>query len=69
MMEKYQVNDSGARAPVTRAAVRERRSPNRPFAGKPAVPRAPAARVQPAEVPIARPKTVANGNDADWREF
>src|ERR1700722_11913593 len=39
MMEKYQVNDSGARAPVTRAAVRERRSPKRPFAGKPAVPK------------------------------
>jgi methyl-accepting chemotaxis protein len=69
MMGKYQVNDSGARAPVTRAAVQERRSPKRPFAGKPAVPRAPAARVRPAEVPVARPNTAANGNDADWREF
>jgi methyl-accepting chemotaxis protein len=74
MMEKYQVNESGARAPATRAAAApallpERRSPNRPFAGKPAVPKPPAARVQPAEVPVARPKAVANGNDADWREF
>jgi methyl-accepting chemotaxis protein len=72
MMERYQVNDSGARAPVTRAApavLQERRSPKRPFAGKPAVPKAPAARGQPAEVPVARPKAGANGNDADWREF
>jgi methyl-accepting chemotaxis protein len=72
MMEKYQVDDSGARAPQTRAApavLAERRSPKRPFAGKRAVSKAPAARGQPAEVPVARPKAGANGNDADWREF
>jgi methyl-accepting chemotaxis protein len=72
MMEKYQVNDSGARAPVTRAApavLAERRSPKRPFAGKRAVSRAPAARGQPAAVSVAPPKAGTNGNDADWREF
>ena len=74
MMQKYRVNESGARAPVTRAAaaspgIPERRSPNRPFAGKPAAPKPAAARVQLAKVAVARPPAVANGNDADWREF
>jgi methyl-accepting chemotaxis protein len=98
MMQKYRVNESGARAPVTRAAAApprkaERRSPNRPFAAKPAAPRPVAARVHPplgipslapaggsladrsvaarspAEAEVARPQAVANGNDADWREF
>jgi methyl-accepting chemotaxis protein len=73
MMEKYQVGDSGvsvSRAPVTPKAhvqaVPERRGPNRPFAAKPAAPtRAP---VKP-ETPVAPVRAVANGNDADWREF
>jgi methyl-accepting chemotaxis protein len=85
MMEKYQVGDSGmtlARAPVKSKApmqalaggkalagsttLAERRSPNRPFSGKPAAPtRAPVKQ----EVPVAPARAVANGNDADWREF
>ena len=74
MMEKYQVDDSGARVSVTRmekapAALRDRRSPNRPFVGKPAAPKPQASRAQPAEAAPARVKAVANGNDADWREF
>ena len=47
-------------------AVVERRGPNRPFAAKPAAaPKAAAPRVQEAPAP----RGVANGNDADWREF
>ena len=74
MMEKYQVDESGARVPVARmekapAALRDRRSPSRPFVGKPAAPKPQASRAQPAEAAPARVKAVANGNDADWREF
>jgi hypothetical protein len=72
-MDKYQVADSGmamARAPVTPKApvqsLAERRSPNRPFSGKPAAPnKAPVKQ----EIPVAPSRAVANGNDADWREF
>jgi methyl-accepting chemotaxis protein len=74
MMEKYQVGDSGmavARAPVKAKApvqaLPERRAPNRPFSGKPAAPtKAPPVK---QEVPVAPARAVANGNDADWREF
>jgi hypothetical protein len=78
MMEKYQVNDSGmsvARAPMPKAKVQalvggtampERRGANRPFSGKPA---APAKAPVKQEVPVAPSRAVANGNDADWREF
>ena len=78
MMDKYQINDSGSGVSVARvaaapkavpkagtAAVTERRGPNRPFSGKPAAPKAPVSRPQE----VAPPKAVANGNDADWREF
>jgi methyl-accepting chemotaxis protein len=73
MMERYEVGDShGAAQPPARAAapakaapVVERRSPDRPFSGKPAAKPVPA---QSHEAPV-RPKAVANGNDADWREF
>jgi hypothetical protein len=72
MMQKYQVDGSGSgesqmQVDATPTMVPERRSPNRPFAGKPA--RNQPARNQPAEMPLARVKAVANGNDADWREF
>jgi methyl-accepting chemotaxis protein len=74
MMEKYQVGDSGmavARTPVKAKApvqaLPDRRSPNRPFSGKPAAPtKAPPIK---QEVPVAPTRAVANGNDADWREF
>jgi methyl-accepting chemotaxis protein len=73
MMERYEVGDShGAAQPPARAAapakaapVVERRSPDRPFSGKPAAKPIP---VQSHEAPV-RQKAVANGNDADWREF
>jgi methyl-accepting chemotaxis protein len=79
MMERYEVNDSPAAAgsasrgalathqgPAKAAApVVERRSPNRPFSGKPAAKPAP---VESYEPPV-RQKAVANGSDADWREF
>jgi len=73
MMERYEVGDSSAAAgTVTRAAAPakaapkvERRSPNRPFSGKPAAKPAP---VESHEAPV-RHKAVANGGDADWREF
>ena len=75
MMEKYQVGDSGSGMSTARAtapakaqvkAVPERRGPNRPFAGTP-----PLASKAPVkhEVPAAPSRAVANGNDADWREF
>lgn len=78
MMEKYQVNDavsgvSAARAAAPKAAVKadvkamaERRGPNRPFAGKPAAASKVAA---PRSQEAPAPRAVANGNDADWREF
>jgi hypothetical protein len=47
----------------------ERRSANRPFTGKPAAARPPVSRAQTASGPVARPMAIANGNDADWREF
>ena len=47
----------------------ERRSANRPFTGKPAAPKRAVSRPQPAAGPVARPMAIANGNDADWREF
>jgi methyl-accepting chemotaxis protein len=74
MMEKYQVNDSGVsvgRAPASPKAqvqsLPERRGANRPFSGKPAV--APGKAPVSREVPVAPSRAVANGNDADWREF
>jgi hypothetical protein len=58
-----------SRAPAApKAAVKvvpERRGPNRPFAGKPAAPKS----APKQEVPVAPSRAVANGNDADWREF
>jgi len=72
MMDRFQVSDSGSPGRTTRpeaapAARPERRSANRPFAGK-RVATKPAA-VPPGEAPTTRPKAVANGGDADWREF
>ena len=70
MMERYQVGEEGGAAakpaaPAKVAQMVERRSPSRPFSGKPAA--------KPAEsfaAPVARAKAVVNGNnDADWREF
>jgi methyl-accepting chemotaxis protein len=74
MMEKYQVGDSGAVMKTSRPApkakveaVPERRGPNRPFAKPAAAPKAPPVK---QEVQQAAPsRAVANGNDADWREF
>ncbi len=74
MMERYEVGEASAsraavsRAPAKVAAVPERRSPSRPFSGKPQ-PAAKPAPVEAHEAPAGRRKTVANGNDADWREF
>ena len=78
MMEKYQIDESGSGVPMTRAQaapralaqpIPERRSTNRPFTGKPAAAKPPVSRSQPAAGPVARPMAIANGNDADWREF
>jgi methyl-accepting chemotaxis protein len=80
MMERYQVGElsgSGSSAsksapaskvaPTSKVApVVERRSPSRPLSGKPAARPAP---VESHEAPVARPKAVASGGDADWREF
>ncbi len=79
MMEKYQVNDSGAsvaraaaapkaqaHGPAGGTALPERRGPNRPFSGKPAASAKPPVK---QEVPVAPSRAVASGNDADWREF
>jgi methyl-accepting chemotaxis protein len=72
MMDRYQVAESSsgvqAAAPAASKAPAkvERRAPNRPFSGKPASRPAP---VESHEAPVARPKAVANGGDADWREF
>jgi len=77
-MEKYQIDESGSGVPMTRAQaapralaqpIPERRSTNRPFTGKPAAAKPPVSRSQPAAGPVARPMAIANGNDADWREF
>jgi methyl-accepting chemotaxis protein len=73
MMERFQVGDSGSSGRTTRveaapAARPERRSASRPFSAKPRVAAKPAA-VGPSEAPAARRKAVANGGDADWREF
>jgi methyl-accepting chemotaxis protein len=74
MMERYEVGDSdvastaAAKAPAKLAAMPERRSPNRPFSGKPQ-PAAKPATAQLHEAPAGRRKAVANGGDADWREF
>jgi methyl-accepting chemotaxis protein len=73
MMDRFQVGEAGAAirasrpepAPVARP---ERRSANRPFAGKPRMAAKPAT-VAPSEAPAARRKAAANGGDADWREF
>jgi methyl-accepting chemotaxis protein len=73
MMERYEVGDSSAAAgtvartaaPAKAAPTVERRSPNRPFSGKPAAKPAP---VESYEAPV-RQKAIANGGDADWREF
>jgi methyl-accepting chemotaxis protein len=72
MMERYEVGGPSAAeqtasraAPAKAAPTVERRSPNRPFSGKPAAKPAP---VDTFEAP-ARQKAVANGNDGDWREF
>ena len=74
MMEKYQIDEPGSGVPMTRARaasqpIPERRSANRPFTGKPVAAKPPASRPQPASSPLARPMAIANGNDADWREF
>jgi methyl-accepting chemotaxis protein len=74
MMERYEVGDSHGssavptRAPAAVAATPERRSPNRPFSGKPQASAKPTA-VESHDAPVARRKVVANGGDADWREF
>jgi methyl-accepting chemotaxis protein len=72
MMDRFQVGESGSAGRATRseaapAARPERRSANRPFAGKPRVAGKPAA-VEPIEAPATRRKAAANGGD-DWREF
>jgi methyl-accepting chemotaxis protein len=70
MMERYEVGDSSVfgamsgEAPAKVAAIPERRAPGRPFSSKPQ----PAA-VESHEAPAGRRKAVANGGDADWREF
>jgi methyl-accepting chemotaxis protein len=78
MMEKYQIDESGSGVPLSRMQaapqapsqpIPERRSANRPFTGKPAAAKPPVSRPQPAAGPLARPMAIANGNDADWREF
>lgn len=77
-MDKYQLSESGMGRPAQ--AMPERRSPNRPFSAKPAASAAkPAAVARPAaakavvnrpqEPSVAPSRAVANGNDADWREF
>ena len=74
MMERYQVGESsspGSSASQPAAASRaapmvDRRSPSRAFSGKPAARPAP---VESHEAPVARPKAVANGGEADWHEF
>ena len=71
MMERYQVGESSAPASQPAAASKaapmvERRSPSRAFSGKPAARPAP---VESHAAPVARPKAVANGGDADWHEF
>jgi len=75
MMDRYNVAGVGGSgmsagsesAPIAKP---ERRSANRPFTGKRAASAGPAAqRIAAAEVPAARPKAVANGGEADWREF
>jgi methyl-accepting chemotaxis protein len=82
IMEKYQIDDSGAGMPIARVqaapkvapkadprTIPERRAANRPFSGKPAAPRPPVSLPRAADSPVARPIAAANGNDADWREF
>jgi hypothetical protein len=71
MMERFQVGESGSAgrvaAPAAAPAARpERRSANRPFAGKP---RTAAKQVAAVAIEATRGKAVANGGDADWREF
>src|SRR6201999_1603706 len=74
MMEKYQVKDSGmsvARAsapPAAAKATPERRGPIPPLADEP-TPATPRAAAVKQEVPVAPSRALANGNDADWREF
>ncbi|MEA3181278.1 MAG: methyl-accepting chemotaxis protein [Gammaproteobacteria bacterium] len=74
MMERYEVGDSdvastaAARPAAKVAAMPERRSPNRPFSGNPQPAAKPAA-AESHEAPAGRRKAVANGGDADWREF
>jgi methyl-accepting chemotaxis protein len=73
MMDRFQVGEAGAAVRTTRpepapVARPERRSANRPFAGKPRVAAKPTT-VEPSEAPPARRKAAANGGDADWREF
>jgi methyl-accepting chemotaxis protein len=69
-MERFQVGDSGSsgRVSAAPAAKPERRSANRPFSGKPRL-AAKSAAAEPAQAPATRSKAVANGGDADWREF
>ncbi len=74
MMERYRINDTNVsvaseRSAAAPAARPERRAASRPFVAKPGVVKREAAAAAPAEAPAARRKAVANGNDADWREF
>jgi len=73
MMEKYQVSESSsapkvARPEATHSTQPERRTATRAFTGKPA-PKPAVVRPASAETQSTRPKPVANGSDADWREF
>jgi methyl-accepting chemotaxis protein len=73
MMDRFQVGEAGSAGRASRseavpAARPERRSANRPFAGKPRL-AAKRAAVEKAEAPAERRVAVANGGDADWREF
>jgi methyl-accepting chemotaxis protein len=81
MMDKYQIGDFGIGMSMSRApaptpkvevkALPDRRGPNRPFAGKPAAPKAAVSRPQEAARPLNAipPRPAANGTDGDWREF
>ncbi len=80
MMDRYNLSESSQSAvamtssrkpqPAAAAKAAERRGPNRPFVSKPkAGAKAAPAAAEEAESPAPRRKAVANGADADWREF
>jgi methyl-accepting chemotaxis protein len=74
-MDRYNVagiggSDMAAGSDSASVAKPERRSAKRPFTGKRPASAGPVARrIAAPEVPAARPKAVANGGEADWREF